>query len=124
MGGIHETTRNLTRTNESAGWRRVSVFILVTTFSVWSWHQGSTVGLAQIVDHVVQLSIDGLHSGHLENLLLESPDEYPNFNRLVREGVSTFNARTDFGSPYTLPNHTSMMTGRPAMRACSTAASE
>ena len=36
--------------------------------------------------------------------------------RLVDESASTFNARTDFFKTYTLPNHTTMLTGRPVLQ--------
>ena len=69
------------------------------------------------VDHVIAISVDGLAAGRLEQLMLldEQHDlgEFASFRRLRDEGSSTFNARTDFSSTYTLPNHTSMLTARP-----------
>jgi hypothetical protein len=68
---------------------------------------------AQDIQYVLQISVDGLHAGQLQALLLERPDEFANFRRFVTEGATTFNARTDYFSTVTLPNHTSMITGRP-----------
>jgi hypothetical protein len=68
---------------------------------------------AQDVDYLFHVSVDGLHSGQLENLLRTQPDRYTNFQRFVTEGATTFNARTDYSSTVTLPNHTTMISGRP-----------
>ena len=62
---------------------------------------------------MIQISVDGLHSQQLQSLMQTQPDRYANFQRFVSEGATTFNARTDFSNTYTLPNHTSMITGRP-----------
>lgn len=67
----------------------------------------------QPVGHVIHISVDALGSKYLEKFLRESPHEFGNFRRLVREGASTLNARTDFSNTSTLPNHTCMVTGRP-----------
>lgn len=65
--------------------------------------------LPQVFDHVVLISVDGLRS----DALLALPDEaLPGFRRLLR-GASTLNARTDPDLTVTLPNHASMLTGRP-----------
>jgi hypothetical protein len=66
-----------------------------------------------IVPHVIQISVDALGAKYLDKFLQESPDEFNNFGRLIKEGVSTLNARTDYTHTITLPNHTSMVTGRP-----------
>ncbi len=65
------------------------------------------------VKHVIHISVDALGAKYLEKFLQESPLEFPNFEKLIHEGVSTFNARTDYSKTITLPNHTCMITGRP-----------
>ncbi len=69
------------------------------------------------ISHVIQISVDGLGSHWLEPLLNETGNaaELPNFQRLVAEGTSSTNARTDFTHTVTLPNHASMITGRPVL---------
>ncbi len=69
-----------------------------------------------VVSHVVHISVDGLRGDLLKSLVDESPDLYPNFQRFVAEGATTFNARTDVMSTVTMPNHISMLTGRPMIR--------
>jgi hypothetical protein len=69
-----------------------------------------------VVSHVVHISVDGLRGDLLKSLVDESPELYPNFQRFVVEGATTFNARTDVMSTVTMPNHVSMLTGRPAVR--------
>jgi len=59
---------------------------------------------------VVLVSVDGLNPTAITQL---GPAGAPTFYRLMSEGVSTLNARTVFESSQTLPNHTSMVTGRP-----------
>lgn len=65
------------------------------------------------VDHVIHISFDGLRGDLLETYLAAAPVDFPNFHRLVDEGATTFNARTDYSNTRTLPNHTTMLTGRP-----------
>lgn len=67
------------------------------------------------VAHVIHVSIDALGGKYLEKFLRESPKEFGNFKRLVDEGASTMNARTDYFRTTTLQNHTSMVTSRPVL---------
>lgn len=66
---------------------------------------------AMSVDHVFMVSVDGLRPAAIEELM--ETDELPNIARLQKEGVWTHNARTDFDSTSTVPNHVTMITGRP-----------
>lgn len=68
---------------------------------------------ASAASHVIHISIDGLRGDLLEANINASPIDYPNFTRFIEEGATTFNARTDYTNTETLPNHTSMLTGRP-----------
>ena len=70
----------------------------------------------QQVDYVLHISVDGLHAGQLQSLISTVPDEFASFRRFVTEGATTFNARTDYFNPYTIPNHTTMITGRPVLQ--------
>ena len=63
---------------------------------------------------VLAISVDGLNSQALRDL---GPAEAPTFWRLLDEGVRTLNARTEYEQNVTLPNHTSMLTGRRIDRA-------
>ncbi len=65
------------------------------------------------VEYVIQLSVDGVNARILQAEMASHPAEYSNWQRLVDEGASTFNARADLTHTRTLPNHTSMVTGRP-----------
>jgi len=63
------------------------------------------------VDHVLVVSVDGLRADLLEAPHLAS---FPNFARLM-QGPHTLDARTDPQYTITLPNHISMVTGRPVL---------
>lgn len=58
---------------------------------------------------VLVVSVDGLRSRALRQL---GPDRAPHLHRLFTEGAGTRNARTVRESTWTLPNHTTMVTGR------------
>ena len=69
-----------------------------------------TPGGASVPDtRVLVVSIDGLNPAALREL---GANGTPNFHRLMSEGAFTLNARTQVESTLTLPNHTSMVTGR------------
>lgn len=58
--------------------------------------------------HVVAISVDGLNPKALQIL----GSQLPSINGLIRSGRSTMNARTMVERTITLPNHTSMVTGK------------
>jgi predicted AlkP superfamily pyrophosphatase or phosphodiesterase len=61
------------------------------------------------VDQVLAISIDGLNPRAIQQL---GRSRAPTFQRLMREGAYTLNARTVREQTRTLPNHTAMLTGR------------
>lgn len=62
-----------------------------------------------VADSVVAISIDALSPQALRRL---GRDGAPHLHRLIRQGASTLNARTERELTLTLPNHTGMVTGR------------
>jgi hypothetical protein len=71
-------------------------------------HCAATRSLAR-PEHVILISCDGLRPDAVEFL---GEKGAPNLYRLIKEGSYTHNARTDADFTVTLPNHTSMITGR------------
>lgn len=63
---------------------------------------------------VLAISVDGLNPTAIKKL---GRSGAPTFYRLLDEGAATLNARTEYEQTVTLPNHTSMMTGRRIDRA-------
>jgi hypothetical protein len=67
--------------------------------------------------YVIHVSCDGLRGDVLAQVLsADSARTLAGFARFVTEGATTFNARTDFTHTNTLPNHTTMLTGRPVLQ--------
>jgi predicted AlkP superfamily pyrophosphatase or phosphodiesterase len=58
---------------------------------------------------VLAISIDGLNPTAIRQL---GRERTPTLHRLLRRGAGTLNARTQVEQTVTLPNHTSMVTGR------------
>ncbi|MBT4602560.1 MAG: DNRLRE domain-containing protein [Bacteroidetes Order II. Incertae sedis bacterium] len=58
---------------------------------------------------VILITVDGMRSDVIQSF---GPELLPGFHRLMQEGSSTLNARPDPEFSLTLPNHTSMFTGR------------
>ena len=74
----------------------------------------SVTGRAQDdIEYVIHISVDALRGDVLRNLIANSPATYPNFRRLETEGAYTYNARSDFNFTETIPNHATILTGRP-----------
>jgi hypothetical protein len=65
------------------------------------------------VNTVILISVDGMAARYLEDLLEQG--QAPTFSRLQAEGAYTHNARTEFRSTVTIPNHASMISSRPAV---------
>jgi hypothetical protein len=61
------------------------------------------------ITRVVVISVDGLNPTALSRL---GRAKTPTFHRLIDEGASTLNARTEVEKTITLPNHTGMVTSR------------
>jgi hypothetical protein len=72
---------------------------------------------AASAEYVINISIDGLNASLLKSLIDgDESGELENFRRLVDEGAHTMNARADVTHNLTIPNHTTMMTGRPTQQ--------
>jgi len=72
---------------------------------------GEDPSRAAPISNAVLVSVDGLRS---DALLALQPEALPGFTRLLG-GSATLNARCDPDYSITLPNHTSMLTGRPVL---------
>ncbi len=81
------------------------ILLAAVVFSGWS------LPVHAAVKHVVLVSIDGLRASAITRY---QKNRMGSFHRLISEGAFTLNARTDADYTITIPNHTSMLTGRPA----------
>lgn len=84
---------------------------LVASLAVSTAPPATDASPIQQIRHVVVISVDGLRSDCLEAPHLE---RLPNLTRLM-QGPHTLEARTDAQYTVTLPNHISMVTGRPVL---------
>jgi predicted AlkP superfamily pyrophosphatase or phosphodiesterase len=85
--------------------RRLLLAVLLLT----GWLLPHT-GLAATAQYCLEISVDGLGSYYLQPMI--EKNELPNFKRFQTEGAWTNNARNDDDVTVTLPNHTTMITGR------------
>jgi predicted AlkP superfamily pyrophosphatase or phosphodiesterase len=94
----------------------VSLGSVIAALLVWlaSYPAAPAGGAVPVVDHVVLVSVDGLNPDAIRQL---GRTGAPTFHRLMDEGASTLEARTVHEATKTLPNHTSMVTGRPVTEA-------
>ena len=72
---------------------------------------GDTDGGLAKKKRAILVSVDGLGAYYVRQQL--AAGKLPHFANLRRSGASTLNARADYEYTVTLPNHTSMLTGRP-----------
>jgi hypothetical protein len=68
---------------------------------------------AGVAAYVIHISVDGLNSRVLQSLV--DAGKAPTFKRFEDEGASTINARADYSFTNTLPNHVTILTGRPVL---------
>jgi hypothetical protein len=88
-----------------------------TAFVAACWIVLAAAPACAQVDYVIHISVDGLRGDVLNQIVNNPPmpaqTTYPNFRRLQTEGAFTYNARSDYGYTETVPNHITMITGRP-----------
>jgi hypothetical protein len=90
-----------------------TISVLVNFIAIaWLAVLGSIAASSDAAEFVIHVSIDGLNASYLQTMI-DSADGVPSFTRLQAEGAWTANARTDHTYTITLPNHTTMLTGRP-----------
>jgi hypothetical protein len=89
--------------------RRVVLFVIFAVCSLAAWPINST----RAAEYVIHISVDGLNAGVMQSLI--DAGQAPNFKRFEDEGAWTTNARADYSFTNTLPNHTTILTGRPVL---------
>lgn len=70
----------------------------------------STSSGQALSDYVIEITADGMGSTYVQAMV--AAGDLPSIARLQNEGAWTYNARCDYGISVTLPNHTSIVTGR------------
>jgi hypothetical protein len=76
---------------------------------------GSAGLVARAAEYVIHISVDGFNPHWMQQVI--DAGRAPTLKRLEAESAWTANARTDFTHTITLPNHTSMLTGRSVLQA-------
>ncbi len=93
--------------------RRTKLLALITVY----WASALLNSRLAAAEYVIHISVDGLNSRVLQSLI--DAGEAPNFKRFEDEGAWTTNARADYSYTITLPNHATILTGRPVLPAAS-----
>lgn len=91
----------------------VVAFLLALPLSGYAAPFDSVHPKTSRISHVLHISVDALGGKYLAEFIANSPQDFGSFKRLIDEGASTLNARTDYTHTITLPNHTCMLTSRP-----------
>ena len=91
---------------------RIKFILLLICFIAIS--AGIACAAEPLAKHVVLISFDGLRPDAITALGREKASA---FYKMIEEGASTLNARTDYDYTVTLPNHTCMVTGYPVLGA-------
>ncbi|HEX5177536.1 MAG TPA: alkaline phosphatase family protein [Chthoniobacteraceae bacterium] len=65
------------------------------------------------IEYVIAISVDGGRGDFIRTFIETAPGEFPNLTRLRDQSAFTFNARCDYTESLTIPDHLSMLTGRP-----------
>lgn len=87
-------------------------------FGINATIQTSTPGAPKNIEHVILISVDGLRGDFLKTFIdqtaAQAPasQEFPNFLKFRNAAAFTYNARCDYTTADTSPNHVSMITGR------------
>ena len=81
--------------------------IFALLFAVLDICTADSIAAEDKVEYVIAISVDGLVPAKVKSNL----DDLPNFRRLRSEGAYTDNARNQFMSSQTSPNHASILTG-------------
>jgi hypothetical protein len=77
--------------------------------------QSGSRGQPRGVEYVVLISVDGLAPRFVDEMI--AAGQLPTFRALQQQGAWTHNARSDFTHTVTLPNHITILTGRPVSAA-------
>jgi hypothetical protein len=85
----------------------------VAACAVLLFAQSAIIRAHDEIEYVIHISVDALRGDVLRNLIANAPATYPNFRRLELEGAFTYNARSDYDYTETIPNHATILTGRP-----------
>jgi hypothetical protein len=78
-----------------------------------SWLAWLAAPAPAAVPHVLHISVDAMSALYLKSYVSNNPAVFPNFRRLEQQAAFTYNARCDYDYSETIPNHITMLTGRP-----------